>query len=204
MASVRSQTSIVSSSLVTGSMAAQTQCGERERRATASASLTSPVLTARSRAKSSSSCTCVTRTSCKKYYEKAMAWSATSTSQPSTVLGSTSNTRAVARMPKPCTIKEESSSGRIELDVGGPLARSAPQALHSECRPRTCTRAREPWDTSSRKLCNQHPYRAERHLREITRETTSCERDETKRWVLSCRVPCTQNEMISPCRTSGS
>src|SRR4030095_12779107 len=50
MASVRSPTSTVSSSLVTGSMAAQTQCGERERRSTASASLTSPVLTALSRA----------------------------------------------------------------------------------------------------------------------------------------------------------
>jgi hypothetical protein len=31
MASVRSPTSIVSSSLVTGSIAAQTQCGERDR-----------------------------------------------------------------------------------------------------------------------------------------------------------------------------
>src|SRR5215831_15179420 len=82
-------------------MAAQTQCGERERRSTASASLTSPVLTALRRAKSSSSCTCVTCTSCKKYCEKAMAWSATSTSQPSIVLGSTSKTRATARMPKP-------------------------------------------------------------------------------------------------------
>src|SRR4030095_4883953 len=100
-ASVRSPTATVSSSLVTGSMAAQTQCGERERRSTASASLTSPVLTALRRAKSSSSCTCVTCTSCKKYWEKAVACSATSTSHARTVLGSTSNTRATARMPKP-------------------------------------------------------------------------------------------------------
>src|SRR3989442_6985053 len=45
----------------------------------ASASLTSPAFTALSSAKSSSSWTCVTRTSCKKYREKAVAWSATST-----------------------------------------------------------------------------------------------------------------------------
>ena len=63
--------------------------------------------------------------------------------------------------PMPCTIKEEPNSDRIEFDSGDPLARSAPQALHPECRPRTCTRAREPGDTSGRKLCNQHPYRAE-------------------------------------------
>src|SRR5213593_2790901 len=89
------------SSLVTGSMAAQTQCSERARRSTASAALTSPVLTALSRAKSSSSCTCVTRTSWRKYREKAAACSATSTSHARTVLGLTSNTRATARMPKP-------------------------------------------------------------------------------------------------------
>src|SRR6267143_1265831 len=45
--------------------------------------------------------------------------------------------------PRPCTIKEESRSGRIELDLGDPLARSAPQGLHLECRHGTCTRARE-------------------------------------------------------------
>src|SRR5262249_39545602 len=41
--------------LVMGSIAAQSQCGERERRAIASTSLTSPALTALRRAKSSSS-----------------------------------------------------------------------------------------------------------------------------------------------------
>src|SRR5262244_4525817 len=51
-------------------------------------------------------------------------------------------------MPKPCTIKEEPNSDRIEVESGDPLARSAPQALHPECRPRTCTRAREPEETS--------------------------------------------------------
>src|SRR6266567_5932585 len=45
--------------------------------------------------------------------------------------------------PRPCTIKEESRSGRIELDLGDPLARSAPQGLHLECRHGTCTRASE-------------------------------------------------------------
>src|SRR6266436_8435673 len=44
---------------------------------------------------------------------------------------------------RPCTIKEESRSGRIELDLSDPLARSAPQGLHLECRHGTCTRARE-------------------------------------------------------------
>src|SRR5947207_2716237 len=60
-----------------------------------------PACNALSSAKSSSNWTCVTRTSCKKYWEKAAAWSATSTNQCSTVLGSTLNTRATARMPKP-------------------------------------------------------------------------------------------------------
>src|SRR5712691_7696265 len=122
MASVRSPTSIVSSSLVTGSIAAQTQCGERDSRVMASASLTSPVLTALSKAKSSSSCTCVTRTSCKKYCEKAAACSATSTSQASTVLGSTSKTRATARMPKPSAsapTAHTSFSGATRLPCNG-------------------------------------------------------------------------------------
>jgi hypothetical protein len=35
---------------------------------------------------------------------------------------------------RPCTIKEELRSGRIELGGGDPLARSARQALHLECR----------------------------------------------------------------------
>jgi hypothetical protein len=43
----------------------------------------------------------VTRTSCKKCREKAAAWSATSLNQVRTVLGSTSNTRATARIPRP-------------------------------------------------------------------------------------------------------
>src|SRR5712691_932141 len=45
--------------------------------------------------------------------------------------------------PRPCTIKEESRSGRIELGLGDPLARSAQKGLHLECRHRTCTRASE-------------------------------------------------------------
>ena len=45
--------------------------------------------------------------------------------------------------PRPCTIKEESRSSRIGLDLGDPLARSAPQGLHLECRHGTCTRASE-------------------------------------------------------------
>src|SRR5262249_252377 len=51
--------------------------------------------------------------------------------------------QGVDGVPRPCTIKEESRSGRIELDLGDPLARSAPQGLHLECRHGTCTRARE-------------------------------------------------------------
>src|SRR6266478_1121067 len=70
MASVRSPTSTVSRSLVTGSIAAHTQWGDRDRRVMASSSLTAPACTALSRVKRSSSWTCVTRTSCKKYCEK--------------------------------------------------------------------------------------------------------------------------------------
>src|SRR2546426_530709 len=92
---------MVNSNFLTGSSATQTQCGERDSRVMASASLTSPACTALSSAKSSSSWTCVTRTACKKYWEKVAAWSATSTNQCNTVFGSTSNTRATARMPKP-------------------------------------------------------------------------------------------------------
>src|SRR6266446_9526961 len=51
--------------------------------------------------------------------------------------------KGAAVAPRPCTIKEESRSGRIELDLGDPLARSAPQGLHLECRHGTCTRASE-------------------------------------------------------------
>src|SRR5712692_4331014 len=54
MASVRSPTAIASSNLVTGSIATHTQCGARDRRWIASASLTSPALIALSKAKSSS------------------------------------------------------------------------------------------------------------------------------------------------------
>src|SRR6266581_2214481 len=101
MASARSPMLSASSNVLSGSIAAQTQCGERERRCTASASLTSPSFTALSSAKSSSSWTWVTRTSYRKEREKAAACSATSTNQARTVLGSTANTRATARMPKP-------------------------------------------------------------------------------------------------------
>ena len=62
---------------------------------------------------------------------------------------------------EPCTIREKSRSGRIELDGGGPLARSARGTLHLECYTWTCTRAREPWDTSGRKLRFERQYRAE-------------------------------------------
>ena len=44
----------------------------------------------------------------------------------------------------PCTIKEELRSGKIELDIGDPPARSASSPLHLECLKRTCTRARDP------------------------------------------------------------
>src|SRR2546426_86946 len=88
---------MVSRSLVTGSIAAHTQWGERDRRVMASASLISPVFTALSRAKSSSSCTWVTRTSYRKYWEKAWSCSAASTTHCSTGFGSTSNTGAAAR-----------------------------------------------------------------------------------------------------------
>ena len=47
------------------------------------------------------------------------------------------------RRERPCTIKEELRSGRVELSLGDPLARSAQKGLHLECRHRTCTRARE-------------------------------------------------------------
>jgi len=47
------------------------------------------------------------------------------------------------RGERPCTIKEELRSGRVELSLGDPLARSAQKGLHLECRHRTCTRARE-------------------------------------------------------------
>lgn len=58
----------------------------------------------------------------------------------------------------------------MELDIVDPLARSAKGSLHLECLKRTCTRAREPWDTSRRKLCEKHPYRAECHPWAIIRE----------------------------------
>src|SRR6266705_2756040 len=113
---------MVSSNLLTGSSATQTQCGERDSPVMASASLTSPACTALSSAKSSASWTCVTRTSCKKYWEKAVAWSATSTNQCSTVVGSTSNTRATARMPKPSAsapTAHTSCSGTTRLPCNG-------------------------------------------------------------------------------------
>ena len=47
------------------------------------------------------------------------------------------------RGERPCTIKEESRSDRIELGLGDLLARSAQKGLHLECRHRTCTRASE-------------------------------------------------------------
>lgn len=67
----------------------------------ASAALPFPAFPALSRAQSASSCPCVTRTSCRKSGEKALRWSAAATSHCRTVLGSTSHTRATARMPSP-------------------------------------------------------------------------------------------------------
>jgi hypothetical protein len=101
MAWVRAPTSMATSSLVTGSMATQTQGGARDKRLIALASLISPALTALRTAYSSSSCHGLTWTSQRQYAEKAQRCSAASTSQASTVLGATSKTRAVARMPKP-------------------------------------------------------------------------------------------------------
>jgi hypothetical protein len=89
------------SRLLTGSMATQTPWGERDRRRMASVSLTAPAFTALSRAKRSSSWTCVACPSGKPYRDKAVAWSPTSSTQARTVLGSTSNPWATARMPSP-------------------------------------------------------------------------------------------------------
>ena len=93
MASVRSPTSMVSSNLVTGSMATHTQWGDRGKRWIASASLTSPAFTALSMAKSAPSCPWVTRGSGKNQREKAAAWSTASTNYCSIVFVSTSNIR---------------------------------------------------------------------------------------------------------------
>src|SRR5437879_5956307 len=92
------------------------------------------------RAKSSSSCTCVTCTSCKKYWEKAVACSATSTSHARTVVGSTANTRATARMPKPSAsapTAHTSRSGATRLPCNGvPWVswKEPSQAVQENCR----------------------------------------------------------------------
>jgi hypothetical protein len=83
----------------------------------ASSSLISPALSARNTAYNSSSCHCSRWRSQRKEAEKARRCSAASTSQLHTVLASTSKTRAVARIPKPCTIKEEPNSDRISETV---------------------------------------------------------------------------------------
>src|SRR5437016_4671144 len=119
---------------------AQARARHPARPSTASAALTSPVLTARRRAKSSSSCTCVTCTSCKKYWEKAVACSATSTSHARTVVGSTANTRATARMPKPSAsapTAHTSRSGATRLPCNGVpcVSRKYPRpVLQESCR----------------------------------------------------------------------
>src|SRR6266571_1096714 len=124
---------MVNSNFLTGSSATQTQCGERDSRVMASASLTSPACTALSSAKSSSSWTCVTRTACKKYWEKVAAWSATSTNQCHTVFGSTSNTRATAGMPIGTDIAQPHPAlirtvrMRAEVPRGVHLARPSPR-----------------------------------------------------------------------------
>jgi hypothetical protein len=94
---VRSPTVVASSSWLSGSIATQTHWGARSRRSMASAVLHVPSFTALSRANSSSSWTCRPRTSWRRYWEKARSWSAASTNHCSTVLGSTSNTRAAWR-----------------------------------------------------------------------------------------------------------
>src|SRR5207253_10853831 len=82
----------------------------------------------------------VTRTSCRKYCEKAAACSATSTNQARTVLGSTSNTRATARMPKPSAsapTAHTSFSGATRLPCNGLpwLSWKEPsQAVQEHCR----------------------------------------------------------------------
>src|SRR5712691_10533779 len=45
------------------------------------------------------------------------SWSASSTSHPSTVLGSTSNTRAVPRMPNTISLKLECMSGLRQISI---------------------------------------------------------------------------------------
>src|SRR6266568_1760089 len=72
-----------------------------------------------------------------------MCWGCPATRQCATSRPGCPSTKDAAVVPRPCTIKEESRSGRIELDLGDPLARSAPQGLHLECRHGTCTRASE-------------------------------------------------------------
>src|SRR5262249_37609412 len=82
-------------------MAVHTQYGERSSRLMASSSLISPALRSRSTAYNSSSCSCSRWRSQRKEAEKAYSCSAASTNHCSTVVGATSKTRAVARMPKP-------------------------------------------------------------------------------------------------------
>jgi len=73
---------------------------------------TEPSFTALSRAKSSSRCTCLTRTSCRTWRENAWSWSAASTHQCRAVFGSTSNTRAVPRIPSPSARHERTRTMR--------------------------------------------------------------------------------------------
>ena len=96
MARVRSPTSMVRISVDTGSMATHPQGADRDRRVSALASVLSPVFTALSMAKRASRWTGVTWTSCRKDREKAVRWSAASTSHGRTVWGSTATTRATA------------------------------------------------------------------------------------------------------------
>src|SRR5215475_5363181 len=113
---------MASSSLVTGSSATHTQQGDRDKGGSASSSLTSPAVPALCRVKSSSSCTCVPCTSWRKYREKAVAWSATSTNQCSTVFGSTAKTRATTRMPSlsaTAVTAHTSTSGGTRLPCSG-------------------------------------------------------------------------------------
>src|SRR5499433_75943 len=117
-ARVRSPASSASSNLLSGSSATHTHWGVRSKRAIASASLTSPSFTALRRANNSSSWTWLTCISWRKWRENACRCSAASTNHCNTVLGSTSKTRAVARIPRPSAkqaLTRTSSSGATRL-----------------------------------------------------------------------------------------
>jgi len=101
LARVRLPPSTPTSPFLVGSLAVHTQQGERSRRVIASASLMAPALRARSTAYTAASWSCSTCRSHRKEAEQARSGSATATSQCRPVCASTSQTRAVARRPRP-------------------------------------------------------------------------------------------------------